>query len=156
MAALHATVLLKGLTLAASTVQTVVAVQTPTNQAVMIEVISVSFNGSTSTNTPNLIEWGFLTFGTNAPGTNSSAATAQKRDNARTETIQSICGTTWTSEPTVYSILDNQYLADFNGTWTHIIPWYSPIIAKGGNGFGIRVTTGGSTSKVDCSISFQE
>ena len=156
MAALTATGITKANALVASTATTVLALLAAANQAVNVVGFKVSFNGATSTNTPDLIEWGYITFATNAIGTNSTAVTPQKQDSARPETIQTTMGKAWTSEPTVWTVLDNMYLADFNGSFLFVVPYYAPIIVKGGIGFGIRLTTGGSTSSATCSLTFTE
>lgn len=155
MAKLYATAIAENVSLTASTAETVLAIQAPTNQAVEIVDVNVSFNGSTSTNAPALVEFGFITFATNGPGTNSTSVTSVKRDQARTEAIQTTAGKAWTAEPTVWTVLDCMDIAQFNGSWHNIIEYYGPIIAKGGLGFGIRINSPNNVSFTG-SITFQE
>lgn len=155
MAALGADVPFSAVALTASTAQTVVGIKAPTNQAVKVTEIKITFDGATSTAVPALVEIGTCTFGANAPGTSSSSVTPKKRDGGRQETVQTTAAKTWTSEPTTITVVDQMYEGQFNGLYHYIVPLASPIIVPGGGGFVVRITP---SANVNCSgkLSFEE
>jgi hypothetical protein len=103
--------------LTASTAETVVGVAAASNIVVLVLELLASLNGATSSNAPTLVEFQRNTFAANAPGTNSTSFTTAngKRDPGRAETIQATAATVWTTEPTVATSLDSQFIPSFNG-----------------------------------------
>lgn len=140
MAFLQADVPFSAVALTGTTARTVVGVKAATNQAVKIVGIKLSFDGSTSTATPVLVEMARCTFATNGPGTASTSATPVKRDSGRGETIQATAATAWTSEPTVITVAEAQYVGAYNGLYDMPISWDRPFILPGGQGFVLRLT----------------
>lgn len=134
--------------LAAATAKTVGGVLASTNVCLRVLGFAISFDGATSTNVPAKVEICTCTFATNPPGTNSTSLALAKRDTGRPETIQATAGHTWTTEPTVITVLQTKYIGQFNGLWEILVPFATPLIVPGGDGFCIRVT---SPNVVNCS-----
>lgn len=125
---------------ATSTLTTDLGVKTPANQAVTLDEIDVGFDGTNSANAPGIIDIGFCTFATNAPGTNSSSTTPVASDSGRPETIQSTTGKTWTVQPTVITIWKSFLVPVYMGSALAPLPLLRPMIAKGGNGIVMSST----------------
>lgn len=123
-----------------STAKTNVGVKTPAQQAVKALGLKIGFDGTTSTTGPAIVEFGTCTFATNAPGTNSTSVTPGALDSGRPETIQSTAGKNWTTEPTVITITDTFNVQTYMGSGIQFFPLTMNNIAKGGNGFVVRVT----------------
>jgi hypothetical protein len=139
MAALICDIPFSAVALTASTAKTVVAVKAPANQVLRVLEACVSFDGSTSTNTPALVE--LCTWTGAGAGTPGSIPTPVKRDTGRTETVQSTAGVGYTAEPTVLAAEQSKYLGQFNGFFHYILPFAAPIIVPGGKGYAVRVTS---------------
>lgn len=127
--------------LTATATQTVVGLKAGANVCVKVTEASVSFDGSTSSNAPAVVEFDQITFATNAPGTNSSSVTPAKRDTGRAETIQAVAAKHWTAQPTVITLQWCIDVGQFNGLYHFIHPFASPFICIGGQGCGITVTS---------------
>lgn len=125
----------------ATTAKSAVGVKAPTNQAIKILEEKVSFDGSTSSNAPAVVDFCRCTFATNAPGTASTSLTPAKRDPGRAETVQSTAAFGWTTEPTVITVQTSIDIPQFNGVYHYIVPFAAPIIVAGGQGYVIRVTS---------------
>ncbi len=136
--------------LTATTTKTVNGIQAATNVAVKGLEMAATFDGATSTNAPTVVDFARCTFATNAPGTNSTATTLQKRDPGRAETLQTIGGNTWTAEPTVVTPQFSRDIASYDGSYHYICPQTSPMIIVGGKGFVIRCT---APANVNCTSS---
>lgn len=147
MAFLQADVPFETVPLSASNARTVAGVQAAANQAIKILELLVSFDGATSTNAPALVEFMRCNFGANAPGTNSTTVTPVKRDTGRAETIQTTAAKNWTTEPTTLTLDQSALVAQFNGLYHYILPFASPIIVPGGQGYVVRVN---SPNTVNC------
>lgn len=124
----------------AATVKTVAQVKAPTNQRVVIREISISFQGTTNTDAPALVQ---LLRQTTA-GT-MTAGTPVAVDDDNTETIQSTTQYNATVEPTAGNILAEWYVHQQTGI---IVPLSTikPICIKGGGRIGLRVTAGATVS----------
>jgi hypothetical protein len=136
--------------LTAATAAAVNGVLAAANIALKLLEAKVSFDGATSTNAPAVVQFSRSTFATNAPGTNSTSATPQKRDPGRQETIQATCGNTWTTQPTV---LTSQFVMDigqYNGGYQYIMPQTSPIILPGAKGFVINIISPNNVNSTTC------
>jgi len=130
-----------GKTIAAtSTLTTDLGVQCPAQQAVTLDEVDVGFDGTNSANGPGIIDIGHCTFATNPPGTNSTSVTPVKSDSARTETVQSTCGKTWTTQPTVITIWKSFLCPVYMGSALAPLPLLKPMIAKGGGGIVLSST----------------
>jgi hypothetical protein len=134
--------------LTASTAKTVLGIKAATNQAVKVLEQSVSFDGATSSNAPTVVEFATCTWGTNSPGTNSTSVTPTKREPGRAETTQMTAAKTWSTEPTVITLVRAVDIGQYNGVYHYIHPFAAPHVVAGAAGFVIRIT---SPNNVNCS-----
>lgn len=123
-----------------NTPSTVAAIKCPTNQAVKALGIFIGCDGTNSAQGPAIMEVGHVTFATNGPGTNSTTVTPAARDDGRPETIQSTAGKAWSAEPTVWTVTETFNVPVYMGSSIMFYPLTAPLVAKGGSGWGIRVT----------------
>lgn len=139
--------------LTAATAKSVAGVKAAANQVVKILEVSVSHDGSTSSNAPDVTDFGRCTFATNSPGTNSTTLTPGKKDPGRAETIQATAAHTWTTEPTVITAFRSINLAQYNGLYHYIVPFAAPWLVVGGQGFVVRQNSPNnvnSTGAIEC------
>ncbi len=130
-----------GKTIAAtSTLATLLGLQCPSNQAVTVDELDVGFDGTNSANGPGIIDMAQCTFATNAPGTNSTSVTPCLSDKGRPETIQSVAGKNWTSQPTVITIWKSFLVPTYMGSSLAPLPLLKPMILKGGGGLSVAAT----------------
>ena len=111
-----------------------------TNVVVKVLEFSISFDGSTSSNTPAQIQFSQCTFTTLAPGTASTSTTPAKKDTGRAETFLLTAATTWTSTPTTTTRQWGINVGVFNGLYHYIHPFSSPWIAIGGKGCVVKIS----------------
>lgn len=141
MAAINFLVPYSSVALTAATAKTVVGINPAANYRVRVLEAKVSFDGATSTNAPAVVDFCFVTFATNAPGTNSTTVTAVVKDKDVVETVQSACAKTWTAEPTVVTVAETTDVGQFNGIYHYICPFAVPYVIKTSLGFGIRINS---------------
>ena len=127
--------------LTAATAKSVLGVKAATNVCVKITEVSVSMDGSTSTNAPAVCEFMQCTFGANAPGTNSTSVTPSKRDTGRAETIQATAAKAWSTEPTTLTLQRSLDVGQYNGVVVYMHPFASPFIVIGAQGCVNRITS---------------
>jgi hypothetical protein len=127
--------------LTASTAKSVLGIKASTNVCVKVIEVSVSMDGSTSTNAPAVCEFMQSTFGANAPGTNSTSVTPSKKDTGRAETIQATAAKAWSTEPTTLSLQQSLDIGQYNGTVVKMFPFASPFIIIGAQGCVHRITS---------------
>ncbi len=127
--------------LVAATAKTAMGILAPSNIALKVSEVSISFDGATSSNAPAIAELCFNTFATNAPGTNSTSVTPTKRDQGRDETVQTTAAKNWTAEPTVITVYRTIDVPQFDGLYHVLIPALSPYIIPGAKGFSVRLTS---------------
>ncbi len=113
-----------------------------TNQRVKIGEASMSFNGTSNTNAPILVE---LVVQTSA-GTITNTTTLVKEDSAMAETIQTVGKDTATIEPTDSgAVKETQYVHPQTGyLWQ--APYGREIIIIGAGRLGMRQTAANSVS----------
>ncbi len=123
--------------LVAATAKSVVSVVAAANQVVLVKEIIITHDGSTSTAVPVTIE---LCRSTQAGAGTATTATPVKRDPGRAETIQSVCKTNFTAEPTTLTAFETIYVPAYNGGVQQPIPLLNPVVIAGGAGFVVRAT----------------
>lgn len=155
MAALSFSLPATTVALTAATPETVLGANPAANYRVELFEWSVSFDGATSTNAPAVVSSGQLTFGANAPGTNSTTVTGVKDDPDNSPTIQTALAKIWTAEPTTYTIADTIDVGAFNGTFRYLMPDRAPIILKNNVGWGLRITIP-NNANTTCRARFRE
>jgi hypothetical protein len=121
--------------LVAATAKSVGSLKAAANQAIKILEIRASHDGATSSNAPDVTDFGRCTFG--VAGT-ASAQTPGKKDPGRAEAIQTTGNITYTVEPTTITAQESVNLAQYNGLYHYIIPFAAPLIVVGGQGFLVR------------------
>lgn len=137
MAFLQAYIPTTTVTLAANTAKTILGAAAAANQVIKILEQKVSHDGATSTNAPNITEFGRCTFA--GAGTNT-AVTPSKKDPGRAETIQTTGSKNYTAEPTVITAIDPSNVPVYNGLYHYLTPDSRPLIVVGGQGWVIRLT----------------
>jgi hypothetical protein len=116
----------------------------PSNQRIKIREWSISFDGTSNTATPILVE---LVRQTSA-GTFTNTTTIRKLDNDLPETLQTTCKDTATAEPTDSGDVPFSELVHPQQGYTWQAPFGGEIIIKGGERLGLRVTAGASVNAV--------
>ncbi len=134
--------------LTAATAKTVVGIKAATNVCIKVTEVAISFDGATSSNAPAVCEQMQSTFASNSPGTNSTNVPIAKRDTGRAETVQATAGKTWTVEPTVLTLQRSIDIGQFNGALVQCLPFDSPFVIIGGQGYVHRIT---SPNNCNCS-----
>lgn len=99
--------------LSAATAKTVNGIKAHANSGISVTKFWVAFDGVTASAVPVLIEIGYCTWATNGPGTNSTSTTPRQKY-GRALTVGFTSGKTWTSEPTVITVLE-EFLLSPNG-----------------------------------------
>lgn len=99
----------------------------------------VDFDGVTSSNVPALVELGAVTFATNSPGTNSTSVTPTQLY-GRLLTHGFTAAKTWTTEPTVITVLDAFALDPNKGLFRYDWPLGETPDSALAEGFVLRIT----------------
>lgn len=125
--------------LSAATAKSILGVKSHANSGTDLQKVVVGFDGVTPSAVPVLVELCYATFATNAPGTNSTSVTpAQKY--GRVLAVGATAGKTWTAEPTVLTVLEEELLTPNGG----LVIWQYPLGNSPdtalGEGFVIRCT----------------
>ncbi len=138
MAFLQAYIPTTTVALAASTAKTILSLAAAANQVVKILEQKVSHDGATSTNAPDLTEFGRCTFG--AAGT-ATSVTPSKKDPGRQETVQTTAAKNYSAEPTTITAIDPGNTPQYNGLYHYITPDSRTLVVVGGQGWVIRLTS---------------
>lgn len=125
--------------LSAATAKCIIGVKAHANSGLMVMGFRVAFDGVTASAVPVLIELGYCTWATNSPGTNSTSTTARQRT-GRSLTAGFTAGKTWTTEPTVITVLDEWLLTPNSGTVILDTPLGTEPDSALAEGFVIRCT----------------
>ena len=125
--------------LSAATAKTVIGAKAHANSGLALRKLRVGFDGATSTAVPVLVEVCYATFATNAPGTNSTSITPVQVS-GRVLTAGFTAGKTWTSEPTVLTVLDELLIHPQGGQYWHDIPLGDEYDTALGEGLCVRLT----------------
>jgi hypothetical protein len=140
-----------------STLSTVAGAQTAAQQAAKLLGVNIGCDGTNSAQGPASVKLGTNTFAANAPGTNSTSVSGVKLDSGRPETVQTLGGKAWTTEPTVASYAEAFFVPVYMGSAIIFRPLTVPIIAKGGNGIVMSCQQqSGVTANVTGSLSIEE
>jgi hypothetical protein len=123
--------------LGAGTAKSILGMRAGAAFGIELVKMGVYFDGVTATAVPVLVELCAATFATNAPGTGSTAVTAI---NSYGRPIASgmTAAKTWTSEPTVLSVLQERLIDPNKGNWEwEYVPQARPDVDVN-QGFVIR------------------
>lgn len=122
--------------------KTLLQIVAATNQKVLIDEISISFNGVSNTAEPIKVD----VLRQTTAGT-MSALTMVKDPDDWAETMQTTAQHTSTSEPTAGDVLMSEHVHPQQG-WTWQAPFGRAIAIGGGDRLGIRVTAAASVSAI--------
>jgi hypothetical protein len=120
-----------------STTKTFFTGKAPANQRLKIKGIEIFGKGTSNTDTPVKVEMGLITSDAVA-GTTTPTTTPNDGDLA--ETPQGTYKTTYASEPTYGNIMRTWEVHPQTGLVVYL-PLHDEIILKGGQEFGIRMTS---------------
>jgi hypothetical protein len=128
--------------LVAATAKSILGVSGTSGFGVNLLGFKVSFDGTTASATPVLIELCAATFATNGPGTNSTTITpVQERGRTITPGFTAAYGWTAANEPTVLTVLESFRVTPNGGCLIYDYPLEASPDSPASNGFVIRCTT---------------
>lgn len=107
--------------LTAATAKTIIGAKAHANSGLQLKGFMVAFDGVTSSAVPVLVELCYATFATNSPGTNSTSTTP-RQVYGRALTAGFTSGKTWTTEPTVLTVIKEFLLAPDKGVIAYQFP----------------------------------
>jgi hypothetical protein len=125
--------------LAAATAKTVLGVKAHANSGLQVKGFSLQFDGITSSALVVLCELCYTTWATNSPGTNSSSVTPLQ-NYGRALTAGFTAGKTWTTEPTVLTVLRAFLVPPDKGSFTYQFPLGQEPDCALAEGFALRLT----------------
>lgn len=124
--------------LAAATAKTVLGLKAHANFGLDLKKAAVSFDGVSATAIPVLVELCYCTWATNSPGTNSTSVTPLQTY-GRVVAVGATAGKTWTTEPTVLTVLKELLIPPTSGVM-YDIPLGDTWDCALSEGFAIRLT----------------
>lgn len=139
--------------LSAATATSIIGVAGTADFGVDLKKYRVSFDGVTASAVPVFIELCYATFATNAPGTNSTSVTV-RQGYGRVLTAGFTAAKTWTTEPTVLTVLESYLLTPNGGTVIYDWPLGDTPDSAFSQGFTIRCNAP-ATVNVRASLSFE-
>ena len=125
--------------LSAATAKSILGVKAHANSGVQVKSLEVAFDGVTASAVPVLIELCYATFATNSPGTASTSVTPAQ-NYGRVLTAGFTGGKTWTTEPTVLTVLKELLLPADKGVLAYQFPLGQEPDSALAEGFVIRCT----------------
>jgi hypothetical protein len=136
---------------AAGATKTVFGIKGDAGHAIDLQLLGFSLDQATPTATDKALymEFGHCTFATNAPGTNSTAVTVDRRSGPNIAETFAVARN-WTTEPTVILPLDPFDVEPYKFTYAQPEPLLEGADSAAGEGFVLRVTNpAGNTSSVN-------
>lgn len=128
--------------LSAATARTCLAVLAPSSFGIDLKKLRIGFDGVTASAVPVFWEVCYLTGATNSTaGTNNTteaSAVQQLYGRAITHGVTAFSAST--SEPTVLTVLDSNYLTPTGGLLVYDIPLGDTLDSAVSNGFAVRLT----------------
>jgi hypothetical protein len=125
--------------LSAATAKTILGAKSHANSSLDLQKFEVAFDGVTASALPVLVEVCAATFATNGPGTNSSSVTPALLY-GRSTTVGWTAAKTWTTEPTVLTVVEEFLLTPNGGLLVYNWPLGQTIDTPLGEGLVIRCT----------------
>ena len=123
--------------LGAATPKTIIGAKAHANSGLQLKGFEISFDGVTASAVPVLVEVCACTWATNPPGT-ASTATTPRQKYGRVLTAGFTSGKTWTTEPTVLTVLKEFLLAPDKGLFAYQFPLGQEPDSPLAEGFAIR------------------
>lgn len=125
--------------LAAATAKSILGAKAAADFGLQVKGLEVSFDGVSASAVPVLVELCYATFATNAPGTNSTGTT-ERNLYGRALAAGFTGAHTWTTEPTVLTVIKELLLTPNGGTLIYQFPLGTEPDCALGEGFVIRCT----------------
>ena len=123
--------------LSAATAKTVIGVKAHANSGLQLKGFDIAFDGVTASGVPVLVEICYCTWATNSPGT-ASTSTTPRQKYGRALTAGFTSGKTWTTEPTVLTVVKEFLLAPDKGFIAYQFPLGQEPDSALAEGFAIR------------------
>jgi hypothetical protein len=146
---MHGIASVSGVTLDAATTETMIQLAAAANHQVKISMWSVSFNGTSNTNEPVLVE----VLRQTTAGTASSLTLVKKND-SEADSFDVTAQQTFTAEPSAGNVLEQHYVHPQTGMTIHY-PLGGELKIGAGDRLGIRATAPNAVSAA-CDIHFEE
>ncbi|HEY9367012.1 hypothetical protein [Streptomyces sp.] len=125
--------------LSAATAKSVLGVKSHANFGLDLKKFKVGFDGVTASAVPVLVELCYATFATNSPGTASTSVTPAQIY-GRSVTVGATAAKTWTTEPTVLTVVQEWLLSPNGGLVFYDFPLGDTPDSAVSEGFVIRCT----------------
>lgn len=125
--------------LVTATVKTILGVSAPSAFGVDLTHCEIAFDGTSVTAAPVLVELCAATFATNAPGTASTPVTVNQAY-GRPIAAGFTAAKTWTTEPTVLTVIREHLLTPFGGLEIYDFPLGTSPDSAVSQGFVLRCT----------------
>lgn len=139
--------------LSAATAKTILGAKSHANSCLDLQRLRIGFDGVTASAVPVLVELVAATFATNAPGTNSTSVTPALLY-GRSTTVGWTAAKTWTTEPTVLTVVDEVLLTPNGGLVVYDFSLGQTVDTPLGEGLAIRCTAP-ATVNVRASMVFE-
>lgn len=131
--------------LSSATAKTVLGVKAHANSGLLLAGWEVSFDGTSATAEPVLVEICYCTWASNSPGTNSTSVTPTQ-ELGRVLTAGFTAGKNWTAEPTVLTVLRERSIPAYGGVVLYDYPLGTEPDSALAEGFAIRCTAPAAVS----------
>lgn len=138
--------------LTATTAKSCLGVKAHANFGLDLKKLRVGFDGVTATDKSVLVELCYATFATNSPGTASTSVTPVQLY-GRSIAVGFTAARTWTTEPTVLTVLDEWLITPYGGFVLQDIPLGDTPDCALSEGWVVRLTA--PTSAVNARLSMQ-
>lgn len=125
--------------LSAATAKSVLGVKAHANSGIQVYKSWIGFDGVTASAIPVLVEFCYCTWATNSPGTASTSVTPLQKS-GRVLTAGFTAGKTWTTEPTVISVIEEYLLTPNSGLVGYDYPLDTECDSALAEGFVLRFT----------------
>jgi hypothetical protein len=139
--------------LAAATAKSILGVLAPASFGVSLRGFQVSFNGTTASATPALVELCTATFVTNGPGTNSTSGTV-RQESGRAIAAGFTTAYAWSTEPTALVVVENFLITPNGGSLLYDYPLEREPDNDVSVGFVLRVTAPAIVTGVRATMKF--
>lgn len=125
--------------LSAATAKTILGAKAHANSGLQLSALRLGFDGVTASAVPVLVELCYCTWATNSPGTASTSVTPAQKS-GRVLTAGFTAAKTWTTEPTVLTVLDEWLITPNGGLALLDIPLGNEYDSALAEGFALRLT----------------
>lgn len=125
--------------LTAATAKSCLGIKSHANFGLDLKKYRVAFDGVTASAVPVLVELCYATFATSSPGTASTSVTPAQVY-GRAITVGATAARTWTTEPTVLTVIEEHLLTPNGGLEIYDFPLGDTPDSAVSEGFVVRLT----------------